>query len=124
MRNILKKTIKFTVVIAIPALALFFYVYNIKELFNLHIPYIILWHLALIFVLYNALFYSYHMSKTTIFSRFHISIVQAFGIFIAHDDTPGQIQMLIGCIAIQFKYKGLFGKQKPNGNYFKPENKF
>ena len=118
-----KKLIKFLVVIATPALALFFYVYNIQELFSLNVPYIILWHLALVFVLYNALFYSYHMSKTTILSRFHIALVPAFGLFIAHDDT-GCIQMLIACVGIEFNYKGLFTKEKPKGNYFKPENRF
>ena len=123
MKQILKKSIKFLVVIACPALALFFYVDNIKELFSLNVPYIILWHLALLFVLYNALFYSYHMSKTTILSRFHISIVPAIGIFIGYDNSKS-IQMLIGFIGIDFNCKGLCGKNKPEGNYFKSDNKF
>jgi hypothetical protein len=123
MKQIIKKTIKFLVVVAIPLIALFLYVHNIKELFNQNVLYIILWHFALLFVLYNAIFYSHHMSKTTISSRFHISIVKAFGIFIAHDDA-GLIQLLIGCVGIEFNYKGLLSKQKAKGNHFKPENKF
>ena len=118
-----KKIIKFLVVVAAPVTAVFFYVYNIQELFSLDISYLILWHIALLFVLYNALFYSYHMSKTTILSRFHVSIVTAFGFFVAYENTSN-IQILIGCIGIEFNYKGLFTKEKPKGNYFKPENKF
>jgi len=116
----LKQIIKFLVVAAAPVTSVFLYVHNIKELFNQNILYIILWHLALVFVLYNALFYFYHMSNTKVFKRFNASIVPAFGLLVGHDDS-GSIQILIGCVGIEFNYIGLCRKQKPRFN-LKKEN--
>ena len=116
----LKQIIKFLAVVAAPLVALFFYVYYIQEIFSLDIIYFILCHVALLLVIYNAIFYSYHMSNTKVFKRFNASIVPAFGLLIGHDDA-GSIQILIGCVGIEFNYIGLCRKQKPRFN-LKKEN--
>ena len=107
-----KKLIKFLTVVTGPSVALFFYVYYIQEIFSLDIAYIILCHVLLLVVFFNAVFYSYHMSNTKIFDRFTLSIVPAFGLLVGHDNS-GSIQILIACVGIDFNYKNLFTEEKP-----------
>jgi hypothetical protein len=116
----LKQIIKFLAVVAAPLVALILYGYYIQEIFSLNIIQLLLCHVALLLVIYNAIFYSYHMSNTRVFKRFNASIVPAFGLLIGHDDS-GSIQILIGCVGIEFNYIGLCRK-KPKGNHFKKEN--
>jgi hypothetical protein len=118
----LKQIIKFFFVFIAPLTAMIFYLYNINEIFSLQVPYIILCHIAVLFIYFNALFYSYHMSNTKIFNRFTVTKVSAFGLLIGHHDL-GMIQLLIGCVAIEFNYNDLCRKQKPRFN-LKKENKF
>lgn len=118
----MKEIIKFFFVFVAPLTTMFFYLYNINVIFNLQVHYIILCHIAVLFIYFNAIFYSYHMSNTKIFNRFIITIVPAFGLLIGHHDS-GTIQLLIGCLAIEFNYNGLCRKQKPRFN-LKKENKF
>lgn len=119
----LKQIIKFLAVVAAPLVAMFFYVYYIQEIFSLDIIYIVLCCIALLLVIYNAIFYSYHMSNTKVFKRFNVSIVPAFGLLIGHDDSSS-IQLLLGCVGIEFNYNGLCRKQKLKSNEFKSKNKF
>lgn len=116
-----KQIIKFLAVIAAPVTALFFYIYYVHEIFSLDIHYLLLCHIAVLLVFYNALFYSFHMSKTSIFKRFTANIVPAFGLFIGHDDI-GSIQILIGCVGIEFNYVGLC--RKSTNSNLKKENRF
>ena len=117
----LKQIIKFLAVVAAPLVALFFYVYYIQEIFSLNVIYLILCHVALLLVIYNAIFYSYHMSNTKIFRRFNASIVPAFGLFIGYDDS-GSIQILLGCLGIEIDCTGLC--RKSTNSNLKKENKF
>lgn len=117
----LKKIIKFLAVVAAPLVALILYGYYIQEIFSLNIIQLLLCHVALLVVIYNAIFYSYHMSNTKIFRRFNASIVPAFGLLIGHDDS-GSVQVLIGCVGIEFNYIGIC--RKSTNNNLKKENKF
>ena len=119
----LLKIIKFLVVIVMPVTALSIYLYNIEALLESETSYIVLWSACLLFVLYNALFYSYYMDKTKIFSRVNVSIVRAFGFFIAIENDYN-VQILILCIGIEFKIDKLFGKQKTKTDHLNPQNKF
>jgi len=110
-----KQIIKFLVVIAAPIVAIFFYLYNINEIFTLELSYIVLWHICILFICFNSLFYSFHMSNTKVFKRFNIRIVPAFGLIIGHDDS-GSIHILIACVDIEFDYIGLCSKKKPRFN--------
>ncbi len=118
----LKQIIKFFFVFIAPLTAMIFYLHNINEIFSLQLSYIILWHIGILFIYFNAIFYSFHMSNTKVFNRFTVTIVPAFGLLVGHHDS-GSIQLLIGCVAIEFNYNGLFRKQKPRFN-LKKENKF
>ena len=111
----LKQIIKFIIVVAIPIVTLFFYVYNIQEVFSSSISNIVICHIGILIILFNAIFYSYHMSNTKLWKRFTINIVPAFGFFIGHADS-GNIQILFGCFGIEFNYVGLFSKEKPRFN--------
>ncbi len=117
----LKKIIKFLAVVAAPLIAVFLYIYYIQEIFSLDLHYLVLCHVALLLVIYNAIFYSYHMSNTKIFKRFTAGIVPAFGLFIGHDDR-GSIQVLVGCVGIEFNYVGLC--RKSTNSNLKKENRF
>jgi hypothetical protein len=117
----LKQIIKFLAVVAAPVTALSFYVYYAQEIFSLDLHYLLLCHIAVLVVFYNALFYSFHMSKTSIFNRFTTSIVPAFGLLIGHHDS-GSVQVLFGCIGIEFNYIGLC--RKSTNSNLKKENKF
>lgn len=108
----LKKIIKFLVVVAVPSVTLFFYLYYIEEIFSQNIIFILSCSIALLLTIYNAIFYSYHMSNTRIFDRFTVSIVPAFGLLVGHDNS-GSIQILIACVGIDFNYKDLFTEDKP-----------
>lgn len=117
----LKKIIKFLVVVATPLTALFLYVNYVEEIFSLDLHYLLLCHIAVLFIFYNAIFYSFHMSNTKIFRRFNASIVPAFGLLVGHDDS-GSVQVLIGCVGIEFNYIGIC--RKSTNNNLKKENKF
>jgi hypothetical protein len=117
----LKKIIKFLAVVAAPLIAVFLYIYYIQEIFSLDLHYLVLCHVALLLVIYNAIFYSYHMSNTKIFRRFNASIVPAFGLFIGYDDS-GSIQILLGCLGIEIDCTGLC--RKSTNSNLKKENKF
>lgn len=52
--------------------------------------------------------------------RFKVCMVPAFGLFIGYDDS-GSIQVLLGCVGIEFNFIGLCRKQKPRFN-LKKEN--
>jgi hypothetical protein len=121
MRNQLKSFIKFFYVIGLPAISILLYAFNLHKIFSFSLLHIILIHTAVLLVMFNALFYSFHMSKTTMLSRFSISLAPAIGFAIALENS-GNIQFLILCIGIEFKYKDLFGKRiskEKSGNYFK-----
>ena len=121
MRNQLKSFIKFFYVIGLPTISILLYAFNLHKIFSLNLLQIILIHTGVLLVMFNALFYSFHMSKTTMLSRFNISLAPAIGLAIALD-SPGNIQILILCVGIEFRYKDLFGKTSPkekSGNYFK-----
>jgi hypothetical protein len=117
----LKKIVKFIVVVAIPIVTLSFYVYNIEQVFSLSILNIVICHLGILLTFFNAIFYSYHMSNTKIFNRFTASIVPAFGFLIGHHDS-GSVQLLIGCVGLEFNYVGLY--RKSTNSNLKKENRF
>lgn len=117
----LKQIIKFLAVIVAPITALSFYVYYVHEIFSLDLHYLLLCHIAVLVVFYNALFYSFHMSNIKVFNRFNTSIVPAFGFLIGHHDS-GSIQILIACIGIDFNYVGLC--RKSTSRNLKKENRF
>ena len=64
----------------------------------------------LLLVFFNAIFYSVHMSKTKLFSRWSTNIFAGFGFIIALDDDNNDVIIVIGCIGLTFRYKGLFSK--------------
>jgi len=117
----LKQFFKFLFVIAAPLVATTYYVTNITEIFSNRPLIICAYTFALILVLFNAVFYSFHMSNTKIFKRFTLNVVPAFGLFIGYDDM-GSIQILIGCVGIEFNYVGLC--RKSTNSNLKKENKF
>ena len=103
----LKQIIKFFFVFIAPLTAMIFYLYNINEIFSLKVPYIILWHIGILFIYFNALFYSFHMNKTKLFSRWSVTLFKGFGFIIAVDEDVALV-IVIGCLGLTFRYNGLF----------------
>jgi hypothetical protein len=109
MKPKIKQLLKFLFVIAAPLVAIIYYVAYITEIFSKSPLIICLCTFGLFLVLYNAVFYSFHMSKTKLFSRWSATIFTGFGFIIALDDDNSVI-IVIGCIGLTFRYKGLFSK--------------
>lgn len=123
MKVKIKQFLKFLFVIAAPILAIIYYVAYITEIFSKS-PFIIcLCTIGLFLVFFNAIFYSIHMSKTKLFSRWSVTVFKGFGLMLAIDEEDALVT-IIACFGITFKYGGLFSKEKPRGNHFKQENKF
>jgi len=109
MQKNIKFLIKFLFVIAAPLVALIYYVAYITEIFSKSPLIICLCTFGLFLVLFNAVFYSSHMSKTKLFSRWSATIFKGFGFMLAIDDEK-ELIIVIGFIGLSFKYKGLFSK--------------
>jgi hypothetical protein len=117
----LKQFLKLLFVIVAPLVATIYYATNITEIFSSRPLIICAYTFALMLVLFNAVFYSFHMSNTKLWKRFKVYLVPGFGFLIANDNPT--VLILIGFVAIEFDYTGLCRKKKPRFN-LKKENKF
>jgi len=110
---IMQKNIKFLIklffVIVLPLVASIYYVTHISLLYDRSIILTALSVVPLLLIFFNALFYSSHMSKTKLFSRWSSTMFEGFGLLIALDDEK-ELIIVIGFIGLSFKYKGLFSK--------------
>jgi hypothetical protein len=123
MKTKIKQFLKFLFVIALPLVAVIYYVANITEIFSNRPLIICAYTFGVFLVLFNAVFYSFHMSKTKLFSRWSATVFKGFGFMLAIDEDKA-IVIVIGCFGLTFRYTDLFTKEKPKGNHFKPENRF
>lgn len=123
MQKNMKFLLKLFFVIILPLWAVILYATNISLLYDKSLFDCFISTLPLLCIVFNAVFYSYHMSNTKLFSRWSTTIFKGFGFMIAVDDD-NVLVIVIGCIGLTFKYENLFTKEKPNGNHFKPENRF
>lgn len=123
MKTKIKQFLKFLFVIGAPLVALIYYVAYITEIFSKSPLIICLCTFGLFLVFFNAVFYSFHMSKTKLFSRWSATIFKGFGLMVAIDEDTALV-IVIGCFGLTFRYTDLFTKERPKGNHFKPENRF
>ena len=123
MQKNIKQLLKFLFVIAAPLVAFTYYVTHTTEIFSKSPLIICLCTIGLFLVFFNAVFYSFHMSKTKLFSRWSATIFKGFGLMVALDDDTALV-IVVGCIGLTFRYENLFTKERPKGNHFKPENRF
>ena len=110
---IMQKNIKFLLklffVIVLPLVTVIYYSTHISLLYERSGILAVLSIAPLLLVFFNAIFYSVHMSKTKLFSRWSATIFKGFGFMLAIDDEKALV-IVIGCIGLTFKYKGLFSK--------------
>jgi len=122
MKTKIKQLLKFLFVIAAPLVAFTYYVTHTTEIFSKSPLIICLCTIGLFLVFFNAVFYSFHMSKTKLFSRWSATIFKGFGFMVAIDEDTALV-IVIGCIGLTFRYENLFTKEKPRFN-LKKENRF
>jgi hypothetical protein len=110
---IMQKNIKFLLklffVIVLPLVTVIYYATHISLVYEKSAILVVLSIVPLLLVFFNAIFYSVHMSKIKLFSRWSATIFTGFGFIIALDDDNDVI-IVIGCIGLTFRYKGLFSK--------------
>jgi hypothetical protein len=110
---IMQKNIKFLIklffVIVLPLVTVIYYATHISLLYEKSAILVVLSIVPLLLVFFNAIFYSFHMSKTKLFSRWSATMFKGFGFIIAVDDEK-ELIIVIGFIGLSFKYKGLFSK--------------
>ena len=109
MQKNIKFSIKLIFVILLPLVTVIYYATNIAILYEKSVVLTILSIAPLFLVFFNAVFYSFHMSKTKLFSRWSATIFKGFGLMVAIDDEKALV-IVIGCIGLTFRYKELFSK--------------
>jgi hypothetical protein len=109
MQKNIKFLIKLFFVIVLPLVTVIYYATHISLLYEKSAILVVLSIVPLLLVFFNAIFYSFHMSKTKLFSRWSATMFKGFGFIIAVDDEK-ELIIVIGFIGLSFKYKGLFSK--------------
>lgn len=110
MQKNIKFLLKLFFVIVLPLVTVIYYSTHISLLYDRSIILTALSVVPLLLVFFNAIFYSVNMSKTKLFSRWSTNIFAGFGFIIALDDDNNDVIIVIGCIGLTFRYKGLFSK--------------
>jgi CBS domain containing-hemolysin-like protein len=106
MKLKMKQFIKFLFVVASPLVALMYYVIYMNEILGKSSFIIYLYTMGLFLVFFNAIFYSFHMSKVKLFSRWSVTIFKGFGLMAAVEDDC--LIIVIACFGISFRYNGVF----------------
>jgi len=126
MKLKMKQFIKFLFVIVGPLVAITYYVACISdpgnEIYSKSSFAIYLYTAALFLVFFNAIFYSFHMSKVKLFSRWSVTAYKGFGLMVAAEDDC--LVIVIACFGIIFRHNGFFTKETSKHDQFKPENRY
>ena len=109
MQKNIKFLLKLFFVIVLPLVTVIYYSTHISLLYEKSAILVVLSIVPLLLVFFNAIFYSVHMSKTKLFSRWSATTFTGFGFVIALNDDK-ELIIIIGFIGLTFRYKGLFSK--------------
>lgn len=108
MSNLLKKSVKLSIVYIIPIFILGMCVYNIESILTGPLHVLLICCLLFLYAAHNSLYCYYNMKKTVITNRLKLSIINALGICVAYDKKTHHLYILLGFVGIEFYYKDLF----------------